>query len=85
MITKGKTTKMQKDPAKGPPRRSNPQQLLTDYMFTNVVEDPNRFDKRKIIFYSLEFRRLFPDEQKGHHKGTKETLFRSLYPHSGRM
>ena len=67
-MTKGKTTLIQKDPSKGTaPNNYRPITYLP--MMWKILTA----QIRKEIYYSLISRRLFPDEQKGCHKGSRGT------------
>ena len=65
-MTKGKTTLFQKDPSKGTaPNNYRPINCLP--MMWKLLTA----QIRENIYYSLTSRRLFPDEQKGCHKGSR--------------
>ena len=66
-ITKGKTILIQKDPRKGiAPNKYRPIMCLPILWKILMVQI-------KEIYNSLISRRLLPEEQKGSHKGTRET------------
>ena len=68
-MTKGKTTLIQKDPSKGiAPNNYRPITYLPHHMWKILTAQI-----REEIYYSLASRRLFPDEQKGCHKGSRST------------
>ena len=67
-MTKGKTKLIQKDPSKGKaPKNYRPITCLP--MMWKILTA----QIRKKIYYSLTSRGLFPDEQKGYHKGCRGT------------
>ena len=66
-MSERKTTMIKKNQRKEPSSVI----LLNDSIFTNDMENPDHIDKRKN--YSLVYRRLFPEEQKGWYKGTRGT------------
>ena len=67
-MTKGKTTLIQKDPSKGTaPNNYRPITCLL--MMWKILTA----QIREKIYYSLTSRGLFPDEQKGCHKGSRGT------------
>ena len=53
-------------------RRNHPKQLQTHNLPTDDVENINSTNKEE-IYYSLTNRRLFPEEQKGFRKGSRDT------------
>ena len=57
---------------KGPKQRNRSEQLQNNNLPTNDVENINSINKGK-IYYSLTSHRVFPDEQKGWHKGSRGT------------
>ena len=67
-MTKGKTTLIQKDPSKiTAPKNYGPITCLP--MMWKILTEQIREE----IYYSLTSRGLFPEEQKGCHKGSKGT------------
>ena len=52
-----------------PQKRKRPKQLLTDNVPTDDVENTAQIGKE--IYYSSISRRLFPEDQKGCHQGTR--------------
>ena len=76
-MTKGKTTLIQKDPSKGTaPNNYRPITYLL--IMWKILTAQIRVE----IYYSLIIRGLFPDEQKGCHKGargTAELLYRDQH------